>query len=369
MFMNRLFGALLGGVLFMLGCRPASQSAGAGSPASTSPASAVSARTINVEVVRLEPGPFEVLLRLVGTATAYHDLRLAAEEGGRVAQVYADKGRYVRAGEPIMKIDDTLLRAALQEARAAYELARETYERQRRLWEEDSIGTELQYLQARYNYAAALSKLQTLEARLEKAVIRAPVSGVVERLFVREGEMAAPGAPVVRLLQIDRIRVVAGVPEQWAERIRTGMPVELRFDVLPGRTFQGRIAYVGAALDGQNRTLPIEMELSNPRGLIKPEMVAELHLLLERLPRVLAIPKAVLNRTENGFQVFVAVPQPDGSYRAEARLVELGPENEGNVVVQRGLQPGELLIKTGFERLNPNDPVRILNLARPVSTQ
>ncbi|MCS7154715.1 MAG: efflux RND transporter periplasmic adaptor subunit [Bacteroidota bacterium] len=358
------------GALVLIGCQRPEAGGSARSPQETTiqlqPAAA-SERILNVEVTPLQEKPFDAFLRLTGTAAAYYDLRLAAEEGGRVAKVYADKGAYVSAGGAIVKLDDTLLRTALEEAEASHELAKETYERQRRLWQEDSIGTELQYLQARYAYAAARSKLETLRARLEKTVVRAPVSGIVDRLFVHEGEMAAPGAPVARLVHVDRIKVTAGVPERWAERIRPGMPAQLSFDVLPGRTFRGRIAYVGPSIDAQNRTLPIEVEIPNPGRLIKPEMVAELRILLTRLPAALVVPKAVLVRTEAGFQVFVAARQADGSYRAEARRVELGPENETEVVVTKGLAPGELLITVGYEKLNPNDRVRILNPVQPVA--
>ncbi len=131
----------------------------------------------------------------------------------------------------------------------------------------------------------------------------------------------------------------------------------LDFDVLPGASIEGTIAFVGAAVDRQNRTFPIEILLENPDGRLKPQMVANVRVATERLQGVIVVPQDVVLRTEDGYQVFVVAEGPDGTL-AEARAVALGPSFENEVVVASGLVAGDRLIVTGHQMVDAGDRVR-----------
>src|SRR5699024_4772739 len=93
-----------------------------------------------------------------------------------------------------------------------YELAREVYERQKRLWDQN-IGSEMQYLQAKNEMERIEKSLETLEYQQSKGNITAPVDGVVDEVFIREGEIAMPGSPIASILDVRQLKVVADVPE------------------------------------------------------------------------------------------------------------------------------------------------------------
>lgn len=316
-------------------------------------------RIVNVEVTAAVPTTFTDYLRITGEVEALHDVRVAAEEAGVVDRFYVVKGQRVAAGAPIAKLDDGVLAAQVAEARAQARLAAETHERQRRLWEEERMGSEIAYLQAKYAAEQAAARLATLEARLERTVIRAPVTGIFDEQFLEAGEMATAGAPVARIVALDRVKIVGGVPERFALAVRAGDPARVTLDVLPGREFTGRISFVGARVDDQSRTIPIEIEMVNPDGLVKPRMVANVQIVRARLDGVLVVPQQVVTRTERGYQLFV-VAERDGALVAEARDVRVGPTYGNRVVIEEGLAAGDRVITLGHRLVDDGSRVRIV---------
>jgi len=328
-----------------------------GSAADTDTGSGV--RVITVEVEEVSLTSFRDVLRVTGEVEALNDVRIAAQEGGVVERFLVEKGASVRPGDSLAVLEAAVLRAQVEEARAVARLAREQYERQRVLWEDERVGTEVAYLQAKYGAASADARLATLEARLARTVIRAPVSGVFDEKFVEAGEMAQAGAPVARVVSLDRVKVVAGVPERYAANIRAGATARVSFDVLPDRKLDGRIAFVGSVVDADNRTFPIEVILPNPGRVIKPQMVANVEVVRAQLEGVIVIPQQVVTRTSTGYEVFVVVER-DGQPMAEARPVRLGPSHENQVVVDEGLTAGDRLIVVGQQLVSEGTAVRVL---------
>lgn len=314
-------------------------------------------KVVNVEVRPVAASAFTSYVTLTGAVEALEDVVVSSQESGVIERVIVDRGSRVRAGQPIAAIDDEIVAAQVDEARASASLARERFERQRQLWEDEGIGSEIAFLQTKYDAQSADARLAFLEARLARHTIRSPIAGVLDERYADLGEIVAPGTPVARVLTVDRLKVVGGVPERFGPFVSEGGRAVLRFDVLPGREIEGQISYVGAAVDPKNRTFPIEIRLDNPEGLLKPQMVANVRVATERLTDVIVVPQDVVLRTEDGYQVFVAVDGPDGTV-AEARVVELGPSFENEVVVAAGLGSGDRVIVKGHQLVDAGDRVR-----------
>jgi multidrug efflux pump subunit AcrA (membrane-fusion protein) len=123
--------------------------------------------------------------------------------------------------------------------------------------------------------------------------------------------------------------------------------------------FRGRISYVGAAVNPRNRTFPIELSLSNPGGVIKPEMVANVSVERLTLEDVVVIPQEALIRVEEGYVVFV-VDANGGNPTARTRSVEPGPTQKNMVVIESGLEAGERLIVVGQQTVAAGDRVNVV---------
>lgn len=316
-------------------------------------------RIVNVEVDRVEPGRFTEIIRLTGTVQASHDVTISAEESGVVREILVDKGSRVRAGQPIFRLDDDLLQAQVDQARAMASMARETWERRKRLYEEDQVGSELVYLEAKYAAEQAQANLRLLEARLERTVIQAPIKGILDSREIEVGTMVAAGTPVARIVDNDPVEITAGVPERYAADVAPGAEASVTFDILPGQTFQGQVSYVGAAVNPRNRTFPVELVLPNPGGVIKPEMVANLFLVRKSTEDAIVVPQEALVRTEDGYIVFVVEDGSQGSL-ARAREVEIGPAQQNEVMIRSGLKAGERLVVVGQMSVADGDRVNIV---------
>jgi RND family efflux transporter MFP subunit len=373
-----MFAVALGAAA--VACDPSSQ-------ASEAEANDQFVKVVNVEVAPIALTDFTAYIRLTGEVEALNDVIVSAEEsgvierlfvekgalvrkgaaiakiGGVIERLFVEKGALVRKGAAIAKIEDLVLSAQVQEARAAFDLASERYERQRRLWEDEQIGSEINYLEARYQAQLQEARLEFLEARLERTVIRAPISGVFDERYVDAGEMVAPGTRVARVVEVDRVKVTGGVPERFAAAVQPGDTAQISFEVLPEEVFLGQIGFVGSTVDERNRTFQIEIVIDNPGRLMKPQMVANVLVAQSRLQNVVVVPQSAVMRTEDGYEVYV-VGEQDGAEVAVTRAVRLGPTYANQAVVEEGLAEGDRLIVRGQQLVEVGDHVQVVDSKR-----
>lgn len=316
-------------------------------------------RVINVAVASVTPRQFVEEVLLAGTVAANRDVTVSAEESGAVTAVLVERGGRVGAGQALLRIDDRVLAAQVDQARAAAQLAQETWDRRKRLWEEDRVGSELAYLEARFAAEQSAASLRTLEERLARTVIRAPIDGVLEDRMVEVGALVSPGTPVVRIVDADPVKILAGVPERYAPDVRVGAQATVTFDVLPDAGGVGTVHFVGAAVDARNRTFPLELRFPNPGLVIKPEMVANVSVERRVVEDAVVVPQDALVRDEAGYVVFVVEGEGDAAV-ARQRRVELGPSQANEVMVTAGLEAGERLVVLGQKSVADGDRVRVV---------
>jgi len=314
---------------------------------------------VNVEVSAVQPRPFVEQIRLTAVVQADRDVQVSAEESGVVEEVLAEKGRWIETGEPIARLDAEVLRAQVEQARARADLAAQTWERRQRLWEEDRVGSEIAYLEARYAAEETAATLRSLEERLARTTIRAPFAGILEDRMVEVGSLVSAGQPVARMVDRTPVKIVAGVPERYAADLQPGANAVGTFDVFPGEVYEAPISYVGSTVDAQNRTFPIEVRMQNPGGLIKPEMVANVAVERRSLDQALVVPQDALVRVAEGYVVFV-VEEEGGQTVARARLVELGVRQRDQVVIESGLTAGDRIVVVGQKSVAGGDRVNVV---------
>lgn len=355
--------ASLAALLILAGCAGndeagADNGAASDSAAGTSTAvdSGAQSVAVNVKVMTIQPEAFDDVIEVVGTVKPVEDILVASEEGGKVESWMVRKGAFVRKGQGLISLNDDILQAQLEAAKAQYNIAKVNAEKSAKVYADAGAVSEISVTTAQYNLDAAAANVRLLETRIAKMSVKAPVNGQIEERIVDVGEMVAPGAPIARLIQTGVVKVTAGVPERYVQGLRIGLPVTMTFDALNGRKVEGRITFIGAAVSERDRSVPIEIELSNAGGAYKPEMMVNLAVLKDRLRNVVVVPRTALVRIEDGYQVYLVVPSGDG-YVAEARQVTLGPSDRGNVVITEGLKPGDVIIAIGQSKVNPGEKV------------
>lgn len=318
-------------------------------------------KLVNVETQIMEPELFQSQLRVVGNVETKNDIMISAEVGGRVMEQVVDEGANVVEGQTILKLDDAKLMQEKARLEAATEQARENYDRLQRIYNEDGIGSEIEVLNAKYNYQQNRSALESIKVDLDNATITAPFNGTVEDFILEEGEMASPGMQVVRLIGTDTYIVTAGVPGRYADVVQNGDEVEVWFDTQNADTLQGTISFVGNSIDPQNRTFRIEVLLPAQEKSYKVDMIANLRLNTLQEENVLVMSEEFIYKENDEFVVYVRSEDEDGEAVAERRVVELGPSFRSNVIIRNGLNPGEELITIGSAFLNDGVRLNIVN--------
>ncbi len=169
---------------------------------------------------------------------------------------------------------------------------------------------------------------------------RSPVSGVVTEKKALQGMRFMPGEMLYQITDLSSVWVVADVFEQDIGAIKVGSQASIKVNAYPNQVFEGRITYVYPMLNAQTRTVPVRVELANPKQLLKPAMFAQLELPVGSKVPVLTVPDSAV--IDSGTRRIVLVQLKEG--RFEPREVELGRRGENHVEIVKGLREGEPVV-------------------------
>lgn len=192
--------------------------------------------------------------------------------------------------------------------------------------------------------ASALEALERTGQPTKTLTIASPVSGVVTAKNVMEGSRLSAADIPFEITDLSRVWVLVDVYESELGRVRVGTPAELTVQAAPGRTFQGRVAFLDPAMDPKTRTARARLEFPNPAGELKPEMFGEV---LLRSPgrRGLVIPLDAVLDTGTTKVAFVAL----GNGKFEPREVQTGATLGEKVEITSGLRTGdEVVVRASF---------------------
>ena len=299
-------------------------------------------------------------LPVTGTITydANRVSHVGARTEGRVLALQADLGTRVRRGQVLVELESAevgQIRADEIEAEALLKIERENYAREQRL-EQQGISSRKELLEAERGLRRAEAALRSARDRLRVLGaghgdgghfdIVAPFAGVVVGRDVSLGEMATPADTLLTLADLSRVWIELDVFERDLSRVRIGQPVSVTVTASPGRTFPGRIVYLGQVLDPAKRTVRARVEIPNPDGALKPGMFATATIQVGGGgPPVAVLPQDAVQELEGRQVVFVPGEKP-GEFRPVR--VEVGETIEGNrVVIRSGLAPGSRVVIAG----------------------
>jgi membrane fusion protein (multidrug efflux system) len=212
---------------------------------------------------------------------------------------------------------------------------------------------ELVAATAQFEQAKALEEQARL--RVERSVVRAPISGVAISRLLEPGEVLSPGAAITTLHRTDRLKAVAGIPESDIGAYAEGGPAHLEVDAFPGETFEGRIHLIAPAADQKTRTFAVEVAIDNAQARLRPGMIGRVSLQRRQLEDVVVVSRDVLQERDDGTVAVVL----DGEV-ARVRSVSLGAAQGNRVVVDEGLTAGEWLIVRGHRGLVDGQKVAVV---------
>ncbi len=340
---------------------------------------------VPVRIVTVASQAVPNVIELPGRVEPVRVAEVRARVTGIVQQRLYEEGTDVRAGQPLFRIDPRELRAsyaqtqaALQRAQATAANARAVVERYRPLVEENAIsGQEYDAAlaasrEAQANVAQIRAQLEASSLQLGYTTVRAPIGGRVGRAQVTEGALVsqAEGTLMTRIEQISPVYVSFAQAASEVIRIRRAIAageidldendrVEVRLTFSDGTEYpvSGFIDFLAYSVDQETGTVELRAEFPNPDGLLLSGEFVNARIYAGKATDVIAIPQAAVTVADSGGTVMIV----DKDGKAALRPIKLGRLVGDKWVVESGLQPGDRVIVSNLQKLQPGMPVQIAN--------
>ncbi|QFY90758.1 efflux RND transporter periplasmic adaptor subunit [Magnetovirga frankeli] len=302
-------------------------------------------------------------INATGNLLARRSVELDAQEGGIITDIYFQSGQEVKAGDALVKIDDTPEQAQLKGARAALDLAQANLKRKQELQQRSMVAPS-DIDQANEQVEAAQAEVDRIQDLIRHKLLKAPFDGVLGLKKLETGAFVSMGAPIVELSDKRKMLLYFFVPERYLSLVQVGKTVEFTLDAFPGERFTARISAKSNRLTKNNRALEVEALADNPDGKLLPGMFCSIQIPVSKPESVLVVPKLAILYSLYGDSVFVVTDQ-GGKTQVSQHQVKLGMVRDGQVQVLQGLNAGDDVVIAGQGKLKDGMRVQVDNSVMP----
>lgn len=325
-------------------------------------------RTTTAPVLTAKAGlqTIEITVDIAGDLEPIDMLEVKSEVSAKIKKLYVELGDTVKQGAPLVDLDDKELQTEkatalleIEGAKLEVDKARADFERDRKLFERQLIpektlaDTRSARDLAENRFDRANKRLQTIEERLSKTKIAAPMNGVILELPVVEGQVVVAAASVnsgtmiMKMAKLDQLLIKTHVNQVDVARLKAGMNADFTVDSIPGLKMSGRIDRIAptATIKNNIKGFQVEIRIEKPDERLRPGMTADVVVPISKAENVLAVPlTAVFTEPDSTKVVFLEATGPDAV--PEKRPVEVGISNIQYVEIKSGLQENDTVLLT-----------------------
>lgn len=280
---------------------------------------------------------------------------ITINSAGKLQNLEIDLGSVVKKGQVLGSIDNSLKKLNLQSTQLLVDKYERDFNNYKELYK-GNAASENEFTNAKYNYENAKTQAAQIRQQIEDGNLVAPVSGVIVKKNVEEGEFVNVGSVIATVVDISSLKASVMVSEKDIYRLHKGMPVAIYCDIYPGKTFKGNVRYISPKGDeSHNYEVEVTIE-NNHNALIKAGTFVRVKFDVKNEASALQIPKKALVEGVKNPYVYII-----DSNRAVVRKLVLGREAGENIEVLSGLQNGEEVIISGQINLTEGSLVEVVN--------
>lgn len=317
-----------------------------------------------VAVIKATREPVPRYLDSIGTLSSISQVTVSPQVAGRVLKILFESGATVKAGDPLVQLDDGAERADFANFQAQAKMAEVSLARAQALAKE-KYGTQANVDQQHMNLEVARAGMARSQVLIDQKLIRAPFAGSLGIRQIDVGRYISAGMPIVTLTDLDRLYVDFTLPENRRATLTVGLPVEVRADAFPDRVFQAEISTIEPQIDPLTRAIKLRATLPNPNHLLQPGMFVRARVVLPPQGEAVTVPETAVDYTTYGESVFVIKESQDAEgkpvYKAVQTFVDVGARYEGKIAITKGVNEGDQVINGG--------QIRVQNGAAVVPTE
>ena len=297
-------------------------------------------------------------VQLRGTVFSRSNVLLNPEMIGRLKRIYVKEGNSVIKGQILAEINSDVLNNSVLEIETNLELFKVIYERQKNLWE-NNIGSEIEYLKSKSNYDVFLKRFETNKIQLLKYKIVSPFNGMIDKVFLNEGEMSSPASPIFRIFSGEVSYIKIDASEAYIGKFNIKDNVDIVIPNLDTKV-ESKILSIGQVIDVQNRSFSIEINIPESfQELVKPNQVMVVEMVDYSNPNAILIPSNVIYSDDTGEYVF-GTKEFDGTIIAKKISVIVGKSYNYKSEILEGLDGSEIIINKGSTEVIEGAYVQII---------
>ncbi len=299
--------------------------------------------SIKTDTIKLQLA--EDVRTFTGTFEPNRETKISAEVQGKINAVSVDVGSYVKTGQTLIQLDNSLLRLQVENANIQIKGLESDVKRYATLVEAEAVqGIQLEKTQL----ALESAKVQraTLQEQIRKSTIRAPFGGVVTAKFSEMGSFAAPGMPLLQITDISTLRFTVNVSENDLKYFAMGSEHDVSTDLSPDEILRGKVTMIGSKANMGN-SFPVQFTVRNSSGLnLRSGMFGKVRINSYDENDKIIIPSSAILGSDLEPQVYIV---KDG--KAYLQRIIISQRYENKAVVSQGMSVGDVLVTSGFINL------------------
>lgn len=317
--------------------------------------SADSGKTTDVSTIVIKQVTFTNYVQLQGKIDAQDNVTAYPQASAIITGLFVKPGQHVTKGQVLAQLDNSVMQQNVAQSEAQVELNQTLYNRQKNLWDQ-KIGTEVQFLQAQTTLQSSKKALAGLKQQAGLYRIVSPISGTVDQMDLKLGQVASPGQTGIRVVNADVLKIKADVPESYSGSVNTGNEVKI---LVPDAkdSLVTKVTFAAKVIDPTSRSFGVEIKLP-VRKTLRPNMTAIIQIANYAKANAIAIPVKAIQKSEDGDFVYI-----NENGIAKRVNVKSGTTYGGQTEILSGLKAGDQLITEGASDIENGDKIKVLQSA------
>lgn len=286
------------------------------------------------------------------------EANIALNTAGKIKSFTVDLGSNVRKGQVIGSIDNSLKQLSVQSTQLQVDKLKTDYQRTKELYE-GNAATKLDLDNAKYNLDNAVIQLASLKQQITDGSLISPINGIITATNIEVGEFLNVGVTAAKVVDVTTMKANVKVSERDVYRLKEGMLVDIKTDIYPEKSIEGKISFISPSGDASHN-YQVEIQIKDVKSLnLKAGTFITVHFSIDSKEKVMEIPKtALVEGTKNPF-VYIAKGQ-----KVEVRKIVIGRDLGQTIQVLDGLKINDQVIISGQINLTSNSIIEVINTTK-----
>ncbi len=298
---------------------------------------------------------FKNYIELQGNVQSNKNILMKIETSGILKNINVKEGQYVQKGDLLAELNCEVINANIIETEINLEFAKDMYSKQEKLWKK-KIGSQIKLLELKNKKESLEQKLNILKTQKKTRQIFAPFNGKIDEIFLHQSDLCSPQTPVLRIINTNKVYIKCDISEKHLNTISKNSPVSIRFENL-NAVFNGKLIWISDYINPKNRCFKVKITLSNPKGLIKPNLIGRVKINYQTLENQITLPYHTIQQDIDGNYFVYTIMQQKNKKLAKKTIVKVGGSYNNIQLILSGLKADQWIVDKGAKNIQDGSEI------------